>query len=123
MVLGAVATGCGSGDADESTPTGVSGELVLTRQRDLLDRGLINVRTTNGGDESLLLTDLQLRVDGFEIPPARERTTSLRSGRTVAIQVPYGRTVDCDGEDPVGARLDFDYTTEADDGLRRARSL
>jgi hypothetical protein len=80
---------------------------------------LINVRTTNGSTDSLLLTELQLEVDGFEIPPARERTTSLRSGRTVAIQVPYGRAVDCDGDEPVDARLELTYT--ADNGTDERR--
>jgi hypothetical protein len=91
---------------------GVTGELILTRQRDLLDRGLINVLTRNGSESSLLLNDIELISDFFVGEPAAERTISLRSGREVAIQVPYGVTTDCDVEGQVKADLAFTYTTD-----------
>jgi len=91
---------------------GVSGELILTRQRDLLDRGLINVLTRNGTQSSLLLDDIELIADFFVGEPAAERTISLRSGRQIAIQVPYGDTTDCDSEGLVTAELAFTYTTD-----------
>ncbi len=64
-----VLVGCaGSDSADPTTiaPTtvetsavldGFTGELVITRQRDLLDRGLINVRTRNDSGQDLVITD------------------------------------------------------------------
>jgi hypothetical protein len=90
----------------------VSGELILTRQRDLLDRGLINVLTRNGSESSLLLNDIELIADFFVGEPAAERTISLRSGREVAIQVPYGTATECDVAGPVEADLAFTYTTD-----------
>jgi hypothetical protein len=91
---------------------GVTGELILTRQRDLLDRGLINVLTRNESESSLLLSDIELIADFFVAEPAPERTISLRRGRQVAIQVPYGVTTECDVEGPVTADLAFTYTTD-----------
>ena len=91
---------------------GMTGELILTRQRDLLDRGLINVLTHNGSESSLLLNDIELIADFFVGEPAAERTISLRSGRQVAIQVPFGMVDDCDAEAPVQAKLAFTYTTD-----------
>lgn len=91
---------------------GVTGEVILTRQRDLLDRGLVNVLTHNRSGTSILLSDIQLVADFFEMPPAAPRTVSVRSGRRVAVQVPYGVVVDCDAEGPVGAELPFTYTTD-----------
>ena len=91
---------------------GVTGEVILTRQRDLLDRGLINVLTRNDSESSMLLSDIELIADFFAGEPAAQRTISLRSGREVAIQVPYGVTDDCDVEGPVTADLAFTYTTD-----------
>ena len=94
-----------------SSPAGFTGELILTRQRDLLDRGLINVLTHNRSDASLLLSDIELVAERFEGRPGEPRTVSVRSGRQVAIQVPYGTAVDCEDERPVHAELVFTYTT------------
>jgi hypothetical protein len=91
---------------------GVTGEVILTRQRDLLDRGLINVLTRNESESSLLLSDIELIAAFFVGEPAAERPISLRSGRQVAIQVPYGVTTDCDVEGTVTADLAFTYTTD-----------
>lgn len=98
---------------------GVTGELVITRQRDLIDRGLVNVMTRNDSGTSLLLSDIELVADTFDGEPAPARTISVRSGRRVAIQVPFGRVDDCDGQGPVTAELTFTSTT-ADDRSPRA---
>jgi hypothetical protein len=90
----------------------VSGELILTRQRDLLDRGLINVLARNESESSLLLDDIELIADFFVAEPAAKRTISLRSGRQVAIQVPYGTADDCEAVGAVQAELAFTYTTD-----------
>jgi hypothetical protein len=123
--------GCGSDSSDESVSNtlpertttattlaspleGVTGELIVTRQRDLLDRGLINVLTRNDSDTSILLDDIELVADFFEGRPAASRTISARSGRHVAIQVPYGMAVDCDTGRTVRAALTFTYRTDSD---------
>lgn len=112
---------CGSESAsapDRSTspptPPGITGELVLTRQRDLLDRGLINARVDNRSAASLLLTNIRLDADMFDTEPAADRPISVRSGRRVAIQVPYGDVDDCDADAAVTARLTFTYTSDDD---------
>jgi len=123
----AVVVGCAS-ESDEvvhdssSVPSaavagpidGVTGELIITRQRDLLDRGLINVLTRNNSAASLLLDDIRLVSDSFVAEPAADRTISLRNGRQVAIQVPYGTVDDCDIHRPVTAQLTFEYTNDHD---------
>jgi hypothetical protein len=100
---------------------GVTGELILTRQRDLIDRGLINVLTHNRSGRSMLLSDIELVADFFVGEQAARRTISVRSGRRVAIQVPYGTTVDCAAERAVRAELTFTYTTDEDPRPRAAR--
>lgn len=104
-----------------STLPGVTGELILTRQRDLLDRGLINALVDNGSTSSLLLDDIRLDADTFDTEPAADRPISVRSGRRVAIQVPYGEVVDCDVDAPVAARLTFMFTS--DDGATRREGV
>jgi hypothetical protein len=74
---------------------GVSAELIITRQRDLLDRGLINVLVHNDSDHDLLITDRQLVSAFFDTVPAKTRNTLIGPGRQVAVQVPYGTTNDC----------------------------
>jgi len=93
---------------------GVTGELIITRQRDLIDRGLINVLTQNDSAASLLLDDIRLVADSFAAEPATGRTISVREGREVAIQVPYGTVDDCDSDQPITAQLTFDYSTDLD---------
>jgi hypothetical protein len=100
---------------NDPTPLdGVTGELVLTRQRDLLDRGLINARVHNVSAKSLLLSDIRLDADMFDTTPAADRPISVRSGRRVAIQVPYGEVDDCETGVAVTARLEFTYTSDDD---------
>ncbi len=139
----AVLVGCGPAPADDaetnsSTPRataadapvvpvapsaldGVTGELVITRQRDLIDRGLINVMTRNDSGASLLLRDIELVADSFDGQPAAQRTISVRDGRQVAIQVPYGVVDDCDATLPVQAKLTFAYAIDHNPVERVAR--
>lgn len=109
---------------DPTTPIsldGVTGELVITRQRDLLDRGLINVMTSNDSTRSLLLNDIELVADTFDGEPVATRTISVRSGRQVAIQVPFGVVDDCDTTRPVEAELIFTYASDDDSSPRAGR--
>jgi hypothetical protein len=110
--------------ADDVVPLlrDVTGELILTRQRDLLDRGLINVLVTNHGRSSLLLDDIELDADHFDTQPAADRTISIRPDRQVAIQVPYGEVADCVDASPVEASLGFVYTSD-DDPIRHDTSV
>lgn len=100
---------------------GVSGELVITRQRDLIDRGLINVLTHNDSSEQLLIADRELVADHFAGQPAATRTVNLPVGRQIAIQVPYGVVEDCTFDTPVSAVLEFVYTTPTDNTRRTNR--
>lgn len=137
--LVAVLVGCGSeapfvSDPNSSVPhatvgdpttpislDGVTGELVITRQRDLLDRGLINVMSRNESAVSLLLSNVELVADTFDGEPAATRTINVGAGRRVAIQVPYGAVDDCDATRPVGAELIFTYASDDDPSLRSGR--
>jgi hypothetical protein len=128
--VAAVLAGCGASgpdaapDVTEAVPVstvpalpelgGVTGELILTRQRDLLDRGLINVLVRNESGSSMLLSDVELVADFFDGRAVARRTISVRSGRQVAIQVPYGTADDCDTERPVAAELALTLTTDDD---------
>ena len=86
---------------------------MITRQRDLLDRGLVNVLTHNDSGHDVLITDRELVADFFDGSPAELRTTSVRDGRQIAIQVPYGVADDCTTDAAVSAELVFTYTTGA----------
>jgi len=99
-------------EADTATITagtvdldGISAELIITRQRDLLDRGLINVLVHNDSDHDLLITDRQLVSTFFDTTPADRRNTLIGTGRQIAVQVPYGTTDDCDDPMTVEAAL------------------
>ncbi|MCU0261846.1 MAG: hypothetical protein MUE78_12570 [Ilumatobacteraceae bacterium] len=91
----------------------VVGEVVLTRQRDLIDRGLVNVLTENRSGADIALLARRLDADHFDAP-WRERSSTLRAGRRVALQVPYGTVTECDSSDPLTARLVL--RTVTDDG-------
>jgi hypothetical protein len=97
--------GDGDGDGDPTVVPGVEGALILSRQRDLLDRGLINVELLNVSDVEVFFVERRLEVDGFEIEPATSKVTRLGPGRRLRVQVPYGHTVDCDSDDALTARL------------------
>lgn len=114
LVATSMAPGCGSA-VDDAALDGVVGELIITRQRDLIGRGFINVLTTNESGEQLLISDHQLVADHFEGEPAPKRVVSVPDGRSIAIQVPYGVADDCTSDAPVTARLAFTFTTRTND--------
>ena len=97
---------------DEMTSAldGFTGQLVITRQRDLIDRGLINVLTMNGTADDVYITDRALVADFFENSAAPVRRSWVPPGRSVALQVPYGTTIDCTTNEPVRAHLRITYT-------------
>jgi hypothetical protein len=99
--------------AAAAPPVGLRGEVVLTRQRDLVDRGFVNVMTTNATGGDVVVLERQLVADHFETEPSPVRNSTLRRGRDVALKVPYGDAVDCSSTDPVRAWLRIEYTTEA----------
>ncbi len=103
--------------ADDAVPvlTGATGELIITRQRDLLDRGFINVQIVNDTGDDLLIGDRRLISTNFDTPAAPPRTSTLGDGRTVNLQVPYGTVIDCSADTPVESRLEL----EVDDGRRQ----
>ena len=89
---------------------GLSGELILTRQRDLLDRGLVNVQLSNDSAGALTMTSRQLHIDHFDTEPAAPRVSRIPDGRPINVQVPYGEVDDCDQPAGVSAWLEFSYT-------------
>lgn len=99
---------------DPEPVPGVTGELIITRQRDLLDRGLINVQFQNDSELVMEMTDRQLVADHFATDPAPPRTSRIPNGRPVHLQVPYGMVSDCESAAPVEAALEFTYTTDTD---------
>jgi hypothetical protein len=106
-----MAAGCGPDTEMPAGLDGLTGELVLTRQRDLLDRGLINVLTSNRTGDDIVITERALVADHFETVIAPSRRSSIRQGRDIALQVPYGSATDCTADDPVEAHLRITYTT------------
>jgi hypothetical protein len=104
-----------STDPDGGTPTalpGVEGALILSRQRDLLDRGLINVELLNVSDTEVFFVERRLEVDGFVTEPATTKLTRLGPGRRLRVQVPYGHTADCEITDSLTARLLLGVTSD-----------
>jgi hypothetical protein len=110
-------------DADSPTGlAGLSGELVLTRQRDLLDRGLVNVLTHNRTGDDIVITDRVLVADHFAAVLVPSRRSSVRNGRNVALQVPYGTASDCATATSVEAHLEITYVV-GDDAQERTGEL
>lgn len=105
-----IAIGCGEAPPGSDDVAGVTARLVITRQRDLLDRGLINVEFQNDSTLELTVHDRRLVATGFEIPAAPDRTSRIPNTRPVHLQVPYGQATEC-GPAPTTARLDYTYTT------------
>ncbi len=63
---------------------------------------------------------LELVADTFSSEPAPRRAVSVRSGRRVAIQVPYGLVDDCEVVSAVDAEFEFTVATDDDLSPRRA---
>ena len=112
------------GVGDDAVPDdldGLTGDLVLTRQRDLIDRGLINVLTHNGTDHPVVIHDRTLTASYFDSPPAKSRTARLGADRQRALQLPFGVVDDCVSDSPVTAVLEFTYATDTVSEFRRGR--
>lgn len=96
-------------------------DLVFGRQRDLADRGLVNARTTNHGQDDLTVVARDLEVAFFDDSAGFERRrSSLPAGRTVSFQTPFGTVVDCDDPAPLSASLVLEYFTGEDPAVRRS---
>lgn len=124
VVAGTIVGGCAgtSDDAVMTTPTaadvdvdgdaglaGVTAEVVLTRQRDLVDRGFVNVMTANATQHDLLVVERRLTGPGLDAPPVTGRRIKIAAGRTIAVQVPYGNAVRCSDTAPQPAALTISY--------------
>lgn len=113
-----VPTGCGRHEARADLP-GVSASAVVTRQRDLVERGLVNVMTHNGTGHDVLIVGAQLVASGLDAPPAASRTIKIAPDRTIAIQVPYGVAADCGEAMTVTATLEVAYRRDPNSAVRR----
>ncbi len=69
--------------------------------RDLLQRGRVNVETTNAGDVALRVTSRELLIDYFRSPGPEERRSLIAAGATVDLQTAHGEVVDCAATDPI----------------------
>lgn len=99
---------------------GVTAEIVLTRQRDLVERGLLNVLVRNDSAAGLVVTSRRLVSDGFDTPGADGRAATIRAGRDIALQVGFGDVVGCGERRTTTAALELEYTRGDDDTMRRA---
>ena len=129
----AVATVLASCAGDPVTPEGAvtapAGSVLpalravaeLGYPRDLLDRGRVNIVLTRSGDESFVLLEHQLRIEGFEAAPAEERRIVVpANGQRVAIQGIFGDVVDCAVAPPLAASLDVRFTIGDDPTVQDA---
>jgi hypothetical protein len=129
-----VLAGCASGDSENPfdvvaethlapvlVPDDVTGELVLTRQRDLIDRGLVNVMVRNESTSSLSMGSIELVADYFASGPVTERAVTVRGDRNVAVQVAFGDVVDCESDRPIEAVLAFEMVLDGDSPPQRVR--
>lgn len=89
----------------------VTATVVITRQRDLIDRGFVNVMTHNGSSVDVLLVERRLVTDGLDAPVVADREIKVGAGRTVAVQTPYGTAIRCDDTAPLDATFAVDYRT------------
>jgi hypothetical protein len=88
--------------------------------RDLLDRGLVNIRIDRADDVEFVLLDKQLVARHFTpAPPEERRTVIPPNGQVVAVQTLFGDVADCDDPNPVDAELVVSYTLGDDDVVRR----
>ena len=100
--------------------TEFAARVVLTRQRDLVDRGLVNVFTLNTSDDVVVITRRELVATAFASPGPATRTSRIPAGREVALQIAYGDVVDCADPAPVAATLVIEYTAGDDPTARSA---
>lgn len=134
MALVSVVGACGADGADEASVEsgdvasgesdgelhGVAATVVVTRQRDLIDRGFVNVMTENRSGEDVLIVERRLATGGFDAPAVSGRPIKIGAGRTVAVQVPFGSAVQCDDAGPIAAALAVGYTAGDGTGVDSA---
>lgn len=86
--------------------------------RDLLQRGRVNVETTNSGDVALRVTSRELLIDYFRSPGPEERRSLIAAGATIDLQTAHGEVVDCVATEPITAVAVLEYHEEGDDTER-----
>ncbi len=136
----AAASACGADDSEgtvrASTPAapstqasmtsepgpidGVTATVVLTRQRDLVGRGFVNVRTVNASGYDLHVIERELAITHFASPGPRARSSSVRDGRTINLQTAYGEAGECDDRSPVEGVLRLRYTIDDESDVHEA---
>ncbi len=99
---------------------GFTARVVLTRQRDLVDRGLVNVFTRNDTGQDVIVHSRGLVLSAFAAPVPVQRRSPIGAGSEVALQIAYGEVVDCDSAAPVTGTVEIEYTTAADGAVRSA---
>jgi hypothetical protein len=82
--------------------------------RDLLQRGRVNVETTNAGDDALRVTSRELLADHFRSPGPEQRRSLIAAGATVDLQTAHGEVIDCVAETAVSATAVLTYHTDRD---------
>ena len=103
-------------DAD----AGFSARVVLTRQRDLVDRGLVNVFTRNSTGADVIVRSRGLELSAFAAPAPVQRRSPIGDGAEVALQIAFGDVTDCTSPDPVSGTVELAYTLGDDDTLHTA---
>lgn len=132
--LAALATGASCGGSEEragsSVPTGPPVAVATMAPapapawltaiteagypRDLLQRGRVNVETTNDGDEALRVTSRELLADHFRSPGPEQRRSLIAAGATVDLQTAHGEVTDCTTATAVTATAVLTYHTDRD---------
>ena len=94
----------GDGDGGPGAAPALAATVNGTYPRFLLDRGMVNVRLTNDGAETVTVVEKQLVSTAFT-PAAidRSRTSIVPAGRSVNLQTSFGVVSDCDDPAPVSA--------------------
>lgn len=100
--------------------TGFSARVVLTRQRDLVDRGLVNVFTRNDTGQDVIVRSRGLVLSAFAAPATVQRRSPIPAGNEVALQIAFGDVVDCASAGPVTGTVDLEYTVGDDETVRTA---
>ena len=99
---------------------GFSARVVLTRQRDLVDRGLVNVFTRNATGVDVTVRSRGLSLSAFAAPAPVQRRSPIGDGTEVALQIAFGDVTDCTSPDPVTGTVELTYTIGDDDTLLTA---
>ena len=140
VVTVVTASGCGDPGPDSNSPSstapkstldvatsappggidGLTATVVLTRQRDLVGRGFVNVQTVNASGHDLRVTDRELRISHFTSPGPNARSSSVRDGRTINLPTAYGEAGDCDDDTPVAGVFWLRYTLDDDAAVLEA---